>query len=265
MAIFQYDPPGSFHNSEYSMKPITREEQDELVQRFISSTDADAKKRIASKIIERNIPYLVNISKKYRRPGFTSEDVLQTACIGLYKGIVHFKPITNASLLSYATYWIIRELKCAYREESRTIKIPQREWGRKYRAHQSRRKDPNTALTTDLYEAILHFNSTYTKSFHEPYGKHDKSLEDFISDQRVPSAEAVIDQIEVQTRLHRAIHTLSSQELAILAQRFGPLIPTSTSETTSPRLKLRSQQDKYIEQKILQKLRNLMQPHSLAS
>lgn len=267
MAIFLYDTPGPFHKSEQFMKLLSREEQDVLLQHFAASTDSRQRKRIAAQIIQSNIPLLIKISKRYVRAGFTREDVLQTACIGLYRGIEHYNPSLGARLFTYATYWIILELKCAYRTESRTIQIPQREWGRKYRAQKALRKDPLVKLSPEMSEAQFYFNSTNTQSLHAPFGKGEwkKTLEEIIYDPQTRLSDNALDHFQTVASLNQALQTLSQEEITILEQRFGPLTQGASSAVPAQHLTARSQQTKHREQQILTKLKNRMQPRSCAS
>ncbi len=84
-------------------------------------------KEALNKIIEKNLPLVSSISKKFLNRGYEYEDIFQIGCIGLVKAVNNFEPKFNVKFSTYAVPMIMGEIKRFLRDDgiikvSRSVK-----------------------------------------------------------------------------------------------------------------------------------------------
>lgn len=78
-------------------------------------------------LIEKNLPLVSSISKKFIMRGYDYEDIFQIGCIGLVKAVNNFNPSFNVKFSTYAVPMILGEIRRYIRDDgimkvSRTVK-----------------------------------------------------------------------------------------------------------------------------------------------
>jgi RNA polymerase sigma-32 factor len=81
---------------------LTREEEQELAQRYARTGDRDA----AWKLVTANLRLVVKIAREYHRGVFQILDLIQEGNVGLMQAVKKFDPLKGVKLSTYAAWWI---------------------------------------------------------------------------------------------------------------------------------------------------------------
>lgn len=114
-----YSDSTQMYLSEISFPLLTKEEEMELGYRILAG---DKKAKI--KLEERNLRFVVSRAKKFQNQGLPFQDLIQEGNIGLHKAVEKFDVRQGVRFISYACYWIDREIKLALLNTSRMIRHP---------------------------------------------------------------------------------------------------------------------------------------------
>lgn len=94
--------------------PLTKDEEDELVNRLISGDNG-----VRSILIERNLRLVVYIARKFENTGVNVEDLISVGTIGLIKAVNTFDPDKKIKLATYASRCIENEILMYLRRNSK--------------------------------------------------------------------------------------------------------------------------------------------------
>ena len=97
-----------------------REEDRELLRRYHDDGDASAREEL----IERHLPLVRSLARRYSGRGEALEDIEQVGAIGLIKAIDRFDLDREVSLATYATPNIVGEIKRHFRDKGWAIRVP---------------------------------------------------------------------------------------------------------------------------------------------
>ncbi|MFP4975673.1 RNA polymerase sporulation sigma factor SigE [Paenibacillus sp. CN-4] len=101
--------------SEALPPPLTREEEDFLLQRLPSGDAA-----VRAMLIERNLRLVVYIARKFENTGINIEDLVSIGAIGLIKAVNTFDPEKKIKLATYASRCIENEILMYLRRNNKT-------------------------------------------------------------------------------------------------------------------------------------------------
>ena len=105
---FQKEDEGEIYyigGSETLPQPLSREEEEELLQRLRENDYS-----VRQILIERNLRLVVYIARKFENTGIYVEDLISIGTIGLIKAINTFNPDKNIKLATYASRCIENEI-----------------------------------------------------------------------------------------------------------------------------------------------------------
>ncbi|MBS2027573.1 MAG: sigma-70 family RNA polymerase sigma factor [Deltaproteobacteria bacterium] len=57
-------------------------------------------------LVERMLPVVVAVARRYRRAGALIDDLIQEGVLGLYQAISHFEPSRSNRFVTYAIWWV---------------------------------------------------------------------------------------------------------------------------------------------------------------
>src|SRR3989344_8010696 len=103
--------------SRYAM--ITPEEEVELAIR-IKEGDREA----LNKMVTSNLRFVVSIAKKYQSPKTPLEDLIACGSMGLIKAATHFDETRGFKFITYAAWWIHRNILEEITKNGRTVRLP---------------------------------------------------------------------------------------------------------------------------------------------
>ena len=85
---------------------LTREQEQELAQRFRDSEDLDA----ARQLVLSHLRFVLHIARGYSGYGLPVSDLVQEGNVGLMKAVKRFDPTVGVRLVSFAVHWIRAEI-----------------------------------------------------------------------------------------------------------------------------------------------------------
>ncbi len=89
--------------AEVSRHPLlSREEEQELADRYVRTGDRDA----AWRLVTSNLRLVVKIAREYHRGVFQLLDLIQEGNVGLMQAVKKFDPLKGVKLSTYAAWWI---------------------------------------------------------------------------------------------------------------------------------------------------------------
>jgi RNA polymerase sigma-B factor len=97
-----------------------REEDRELLRRYHERGDTTAREEL----IERHLPLVRSLARRYAGRGEALEDIEQVGAIGLIKAIDRFELAREVSLATYATPNVVGEIKRHFRDKGWAIRVP---------------------------------------------------------------------------------------------------------------------------------------------
>ena len=97
-----------------------REQDRELLRRYHEGGDTTAREEL----IERHLPLVRSLARRYAGRGESLEDIEQVGAIGLIKAIDRFELEREVSLATYATPNVVGEIKRHFRDKGWAIRVP---------------------------------------------------------------------------------------------------------------------------------------------
>ncbi len=97
-----------------------RGEDRELLRRYHKAGDTTAREEL----IERHLPLVRSLARRYAGRGEALEDIEQVGAIGLIKAIDRFELEREVSLATYATPNVVGEIKRHFRDKGWAIRVP---------------------------------------------------------------------------------------------------------------------------------------------
>ena len=167
------------------------------------------------------------------------EDLEQVGYMGLFIAVEKFNADKGVKVISYAAYWIKREIMREIAEHGYPVRIPatvmdkvvkcinldtsfqQQGLERKERIRAVAEKLGITADEVKDYLSLskkcLQCTSLNTVVDEE----NQTELEELLPNENVPSVEEIVEENDLQRRLHAAISELEQQERDIIIHRYG--------------------------------------------
>ena len=97
-----------------------REEDRELLRRYHVDGDVSAREQL----VQRHLPLVRSLARRYANRGEPLEDVEQVGAIGLLKAIDRFELGREVTLATYATPNVVGEIKRHFRDKEWAIRVP---------------------------------------------------------------------------------------------------------------------------------------------
>ena len=98
---------------------LTREREGELGRRIRSGDE-----RAVHELVQSNLRFVVNIAKKYMNRGIPLADLVTEGNLGLYEAARRFDERRGCAFISYAVWWIRRNLNKALAEQIHLVHYP---------------------------------------------------------------------------------------------------------------------------------------------
>lgn len=178
--------------------------------------------------------------KRYENRGISQEDLIQVGIIGLIKAIQKFNPNNGAKLSTFATHYIVGEIKHNFRDNGWYLKVPRKmKDSRNQILHKiefltnSLQRSPtileianHIGSTEDNVIEILEANTAYTpSSFDKPDTR--RKNKDYLANVDVLSGENFEDVLIDRISLDLAKRLLTKREKTIVALHFDYGMPQS--------------------------------------
>ncbi len=99
---------------------IRAREDLELLRRYHRDGDTGAR----DELVERMLPVVRQLARRYQRGGEQLDDLVQVASLGLLKAIDRFDPARETAFSSFAVPTILGELKRHFRDKGWSVRVP---------------------------------------------------------------------------------------------------------------------------------------------
>jgi RNA polymerase sigma-32 factor len=162
-------------------------------------------------LVTANEPMIYKFVRRYFGKGVRTEDIMQAARLGFYRGIMRFDPSEGVRLTTYALYWARNEAIGTLQAEGPTIRVPQHVHDAVYQAARAGEElDGKRAEAASLLR---------TPSLDAPVGR-DGSTRGSLTVSLAPSPETLLADGQSRARskelIERALTWLNTQEREII-------------------------------------------------
>lgn len=242
---------------------------DELGDLVRRTKDGDPEAR--EELIERYLPFLNTLARRYRVDGLDHMDLVQEGCVGLLRALARYDPTLGIPFPAYARWWIRHALQEARSDFVRPMRLPPkalRQLARLKSEHERlyglERREPDTRelaerANIELAQAqALLAADAQTRSLDEPIAGNDGeigSLGDLLADPVSADVyEQVLDSIAGE-QLRALLTRLTEREREVVSARFGLGRPPERLAEVGERLGVSAERVRQIEERALAKLR----------
>lgn len=115
-------PIGSLDSYRHAVEGIpmlSREEEQELAERYQQENDLDA----AWRLVTSHLRFVVRVARGYSGYGLAHADLIQEGNIGLMKAVKRFDPTVGVRLVSFAVHWVRAEIHEFILKNWRIVKV----------------------------------------------------------------------------------------------------------------------------------------------
>ena len=192
--------------------------------------------RAIADLISSNLPFVINVAKEFRGRGLPFEDLIAEGCVGLLKAIHRFRAVNGTRFMTYASFWIRKEMLLAAAKQPHAVHVPD-----------YARRQGHAAVR------FLHLDIPRN-------GDGEFRIADVLRHPDPLSAEIVMESERTQ-QLRRAVLKLAPRERAVIVSRFGlDGEPSQTLSEIALRLGVSKERVRQIEVAALASLRASMHP-----
>jgi RNA polymerase primary sigma factor len=229
MSATHSDPnPGlsRFFKEIAAFSPLPREREQTLASR----SDSEAR----DELVRCNLSFVVLIAREFRQSGVPLEDLLHEGSIGLIKAAQRFDAGKGVKFITYARWWIRKEILRAVGEQASLVSVPDHRRRMLRRIHDERASYERrlgrrlewdevsrlSARTRDEVDRILEAEHSEVSVHAAGHGELPP-LSDRLADPRAGSAEDELIRSELMQRMENALARLSGRQRRVLSGRFG--------------------------------------------
>lgn len=201
------------------------EEQIELAKKM-KEGDEKAKE----KLINSNLRFVVTCAKQYTGQGVPLMDLINSGNYGLILSCDRYDPYKGYHFISFAVWYIRREIIKAIYNTGRTIRYPITYIGKLTKvknAHNTflakNQRDPNedellelTNLSEKQYNSVIN-NKSYCQSLDTPVDDQGRvTLEDVIGNEEIPFTDSF-----TKETIHNVLKILNPREYKVITEFYG--------------------------------------------
>lgn len=201
------------------------EEQIQLAREALSGNDKSREKLITS-----NLRFVVTCAKKYTGQGVPLIDLIQAGMVGLILAINNYNPDKGYKFLSFAVWYIRREILKEIYNTGRTIRYPityiskitkvkraSEEFVTKYQREPTEEELIELAnITQKQYDSVV-MDKSYCQSFDVPISEDGSTtLEDTLSEAEIPFTDTF-----TKEAISKSLNCLNPREYKVITEFYG--------------------------------------------
>lgn len=208
---------------------LTREREGELGRRIRGGDE-----RAVHELVQANLRFVVNIAKKYMNRGIPLPDLVTEGNLGLYEAARRFDERRGCAFISYAVWWIRRNLNKALAEQIHLVHYPHsrrdtlRDVCRTEEALEKRlQREPSlqevaNAIGRPSHEIQEAMASVRAYSMVTDYDDPEREAPlNRIADDDAASPQTGLEEVELAQDVRDAVESLNQREELILNLYFG--------------------------------------------
>jgi len=222
----------SLYLKEINKIPLLTREEENHYARLAAQGDQAAKE----KLVNANLRFVVNVSKKYQNQGLPLSDLINEGNIGLMNAIERFDVDKGFHFISYAVWWIRQAILKAISEKARMIRLPLNRANELVQIDKARKElqsgkaeDPEveeiaaaTMMDKDHVANLINISQDLVSLETPVYAdKGASQLGDFIEDRDYRAPEEVALENSLKDDINKVLKTLSEKEAEIIQYRYG--------------------------------------------
>ena len=257
-----------------SVPLITREREAELARR-VRGGDPDA----LDALVRANLRFVVSVAKKYQHQGLALDDLVAEGNVGLLRAAHKYDETRGVKFISYAVWWIRRNVLQALADQGRIVRVPVNRAGTLHRvvrrAHRLRQELGREATQAELAEALNLSGAEVAEagavsqvhlSLDAPRGAGDDTrLMDVLADEHSATSEERAAERALADAVARSLASLKERESRTLQRYFGldggaPM----TLDEIAAELGVSRERVRQIKERALARLRHAPRARSLA-
>ncbi len=249
------------------IKLLTRAEELDLSQKSAEGCEASK-----NRLIQANLRFVVNISKKYQKRGLPLIDLISEGNLGLITAAEKFDYTRGYHFISYAVWWIKQSILKALSEKTRLIRLPLNRANQLMQIERLRKESDfgekedfttdeiskKIKISKDSVQDILNAAKDYV-SLEIPViqNKRERVLAELLKDSSIPKPEYNIVHDSLKNAISRVLNTLSEKEREVIKYRYGLDGYKSLSlKQIGERFNLTKERIRQIEKKAVKKLQS---------
>ncbi|MCF7915077.1 MAG: RNA polymerase sigma factor RpoD/SigA [Spirochaetaceae bacterium] len=222
----------SLYLKEINKIPLLTREEENHYARLAAQGDQAAKE----KLVNANLRFVVNVSKKYQNQGLPLSDLINEGNIGLMNAIERFDVDKGFHFISYAVWWIRQAILKAISEKARMIRLPLNRANELVQIDKARKElqsgkaeEPEveeiaaaTMMDKDHVANLINISQDLVSLETPVYAdKGASQLGDFIEDRDYRAPEEVALENSLKDDINKVLKTLSEKEAEIIQYRYG--------------------------------------------
>lgn len=222
----------SLYLKEINKIPLLTREEENHYARLAAQGDQAAKE----KLVNANLRFVVNVSKKYQNQGLPLSDLINEGNIGLMNAIERFDVDKGFHFISYAVWWIRQAILKAISEKARMIRLPLNRANELVQIDKARKElqsgkaeEPEveeiaeaTMMDKDHVANLINISQDLVSLETPVYAdKGASQLGDFIEDRDYRAPEDVALENSLKDDINKVLKTLSEKEAEIIQYRYG--------------------------------------------
>ena len=269
------DSVGIYKRDAMQHKIYSREEEQEVFQRYEEVEDEETKEAIRKEIIINNSKLVFSQAQKFTGRGLDLADLIQEGNLGLEHAIDKFDYRKNNKFSTYAVPWIRQRISRAISDHGRTIRTPvhmlvsisKMTNVEIHLFHILKRKPTVEEIATEMGVSVdkvekikISKKQGINPSLDTPIPTKDWEdvfLMDIIEDHRVSSPEDGLFKAELSEGVKKLLSILTEREQRVLIMKFGIDLDRSyTLVEIGQQLDLTREEARQIERKAIRKIRN---------
>ncbi len=213
------------------IKLLTREQEVDLATRMAAGDE-----RAKQKLVQSNLRFVVNVSKKYQNRGLPLSDLISEGNLGLLKAAEKFDYTRGYHFISYAVWWIKQSILKALSEKSRMIRLPLNRANQLIQIEKLiKEKKLEDKEDLSVEEIAKHLNISEENvndimraagghvSMEKPLAndKRERSLLHLLKSESIPTPDANAIHKSIQETISKVLDTLDYKESEVIKYRYG--------------------------------------------
>lgn len=208
---------------------LDRDEEQRLARKAEKGCEASL-----NRLVEANLRFVVSVAREYRNRGVALEDLISAGNAGLIEAARRFDPDHGNRFISWAVWWIRRDVLKTLSTQSRTVRLPESQTRKmkELRELEARLSEQLDRAPTDdeivaaqdgklLVLDPIHRHGIRLTSLDAPLGDEGgDSFGDALEDDRLTPEEKMI-QAQALECVDELFEELDERERDVLAARFG--------------------------------------------
>lgn len=190
-----------------------------------------------TELIEKNLRFVISVAKQYEGKNASLEDLINEGNLGLVESANRFDPTKGFKFISYAVWYIRKNINDYLKSKSKIIRIPGNrlntlsiikkeinsiEQENSRSVHSNDISDKLSNLDMNTINLVMSIDNISVKSISAPFtDNEDSSLEDVLINNNIKSTDSLAEEENVKSIISKLLDTLKPKQRKIISLYFG--------------------------------------------